>query len=462
MEGKIMSKKGILTVFVTLIVFVSGFNVYAQKSKQRYEILRLIRHEKFDLVLPGAMRDNNVDMWIHVVESGKRDPLALDLGGWFEYRAWEPIGYYIFTDRDGDRIERIILGGEDQDGLYDIIGSGQDLRKFVEERDPKVIAVNMSTWLPIANGLSHTAYLSMTKALGDKYTGRLVSAENVITDFRVRRVQREIIAFANACEIQRQIIDKALRRIKPGITTREEVGWWAQDLLLAQGIFPSFEAATLHLPYMPGVSHSEVSDRSKTRKPGYVFQRGDYISLDMGIGYLNFGTDFKRNVYILKEGETDAPKGLKHAWDRTIKAREVIRKTLRIGLTAGESLKAIVRALEKEGFIHTPSNDVSSQYRDLMKALGDSDKSGFSIDFHATGNTSVGDVTVGPSIAPWRKDRAHLMVQQNYIFAFEFMVHTWIPEWGKRISISYEDNSIVTEKGIEALYPWHENIIIIR
>lgn len=457
-----MSKKSVLTVFVTLIVLVSGFNVYAQKSKQRYEILRLIRQEKLDLILPGAMRDNNVDMWIHVVESGKKDPLALDLGGWFEYRAWEPIGYYIFTDRGENRIERIILGGEDQDGLYDIIGSGQDLRKFVEERDPKVIAINMSTWLPIANGLSHTAYLSMTEALGEKYAGRLVSAENVITDFRVRRVQREIIAFANACEIQRQIIDEVLRRIKPGITTREEVGWWAQDLLLAQGIFPSFEAATLHLPYMPGVSHSEVSDRSETWKPGYVFQRGDFLSLDMGIGYLNFGTDFKRNVYILKEGEANVPKGLKHAWDRTLEAREIIRKTFIIGRTAGESLNAIVQALEAGGFVHTPSDDVSSQYRDLLNALGDSDKSGFSIDFHATGNTSVGDVTAGPSIAPWRKDRAHLMVQQNYIFAFEFMVHTWIPEWGKRISISYEDNSIVTEKGIEALYPWHEKIIIIR
>jgi len=457
-----MSKKSVLAVFVNLIVLLSAFNIYAHKSKQRYEILRLIRHEKFDIVLPGAMRDNNVDMWIHVVESGKKDPLALDLGGWFEYRAWEPIGYYIFTDRGGDRIERAILGGEDQDGLYDIVGSGQDLRKFVEERDPKVIAVNMSTSLPIANGLSHTVYLSMTKTLGEKYAGRLVSAENVITDFRVRRVQREIIAFANACEIQRQIMNEVLRRIKPGITTREEVGWWAQDLLLAQGIFPSFEAATLHLPYMPGVSHSEVSDRSETWKPEYVFQRGDYISLDMGIGYLNFGTDFKRNVYILKEGETDVPKGLKHAWDRALKAREIIRKTFKIGFTAGESLKSIVRALEAEGFVHTPSDDRSSQYRDLMNALGDSDKSGFSIDFHATGNTSVGDVTAGPSIAPWRKERAQLMVQQNYIFAFEFMVHTWVPEWGRRVSISYEDNSIVTEKGVEALYPWHDTIMIIH
>jgi Xaa-Pro dipeptidase len=457
-----VNKMSIQILIHMLIVLLSGFNLYAQKSKQRYEMLRLIRQEKLDLVLPGAMRDNNVDMWIHVVESGKRDPLALDLGGWFEYRAWEPIGYYLFTDRGGDRIERIILGGEDQDGLYDMEGSGQDLLKFVEERNPKIIAVNMSTTLPIANGLSHTAYLSMTKALGEKYTKRIVSAENVITDFRVRRVQREIIEFSNACETQRQIMDEAFRRIKPGITTREEIGWWAQDQLWKLGLLPSYEAATLHRPYLPGVSHSEASDRSATREPGYACQRGDFLSWDMGIGYLNFGTDFKRNAYILKEGETDIPKGLKHAWDRTLKAQEIIRKTFKIGRTAGESLNAIVQALEAEGFVHTPSDDISSQYRDLANALGDSDKSGFTIDFHATGNTSVGDITVGPSIAPFRKDRAHLMVQQNFIFAFEFVVNTWIPEWGKRASISYEDNSIVTEKGIEALYPWHEDIVIIR
>jgi Xaa-Pro aminopeptidase len=289
-----------------------------------------------------------------------------------------------------------------------------------------------------------------------------VSAENVITDFRVRRVQREITEFSNACEIQRQIMDAAYRRIKPGITTREETGWWAQDQLWSLGLLPSYEAATLHRPYLPRVSHSEVSDPSATDEPGYVYQRGDFLSWDMGIGYLNFGTDFKRNAYILKEGETDIPAGLKHAWARTLEARAIVRKTFKIGRTAGESLEAIVQALEEGGFVHTPSDDISSQYRDLANALGDSDKSGFTIDFHAAGNTSVGDITTGPSIAPYREDRAHLMVQQNYIFAFEFVVNTWIPEWGKRASISYEDNSIVTEKGIEALYPWHEEIVIIR
>ncbi|MCY4596362.1 MAG: hypothetical protein OXC19_16375, partial [Bryobacterales bacterium] len=30
------------------------------------EVMRLLRREKLDLILPGAMRDNGVDMWIHV------------------------------------------------------------------------------------------------------------------------------------------------------------------------------------------------------------------------------------------------------------------------------------------------------------------------------------------------------------------------------------------------------------
>ncbi len=57
-----MSKKRVLSVFFTLVILVFGIDAFAQTSKQAYEILRLIRHEKFDLIMPGAMRDNNVDM----------------------------------------------------------------------------------------------------------------------------------------------------------------------------------------------------------------------------------------------------------------------------------------------------------------------------------------------------------------------------------------------------------------
>ncbi len=330
--------------------------------------------------------------------------------------------------------------------------------KLVEERDPEMIAVNMSNSLTIANGLSYTAYFKLTEALGEKYTDRLISAENVITDFRVRRIQREIIAFSNAVEIQRQIMEKALTDIKPGITTREDVGWWAADQLLAQGIPSTFQSATLFLPYMPGVSHSESQSRSENR----AFQRGDFLSWDMGVGYLNFGTDIKRNAYILKEGETDVPDGLKLAWERRMKGREIIRKALKVGRSTGESWTNIVRAFEAEGYIHTPSDDRSSQYRDSMNALGDDKRSGFALGLHPTGNTSVSDDASGPYISSYRPDRHHFIVQQNLIFSLEFVINTWVPEWNRRLSINFEDNAIVTDNGVEYLYPYNEKILLVR
>lgn len=99
---------------------------------------------------------------------------------------------------------------------------------------------------------------------------------------------------------------------------------------------------------------------------------------------------------------------------------------------------------------------------DLVTELGDDERSGFSIDFHATGNTSVGDATAGPSMAPWRSTTADITVQPNYIFALEFELNTWVPEWNRRIGINFEDNAIVTQRGVEYLSPIDEHIIIIR
>ena len=166
------------------------------------EVLRLMRNDKLDLVLPGAMRDNQVDMWIHVTRQGDPDPMAQQFG--------ETYGYLVFTDRR-DRIERAVFGSPGAVEKIDVRGSAaiaralssydagyriaegygdevyDEFRKFVEERDPKSIAVNTSDWLAVADGMSHSAYQKLVKVLGPKYSARIVSAEKVITDFIVRR-----------------------------------------------------------------------------------------------------------------------------------------------------------------------------------------------------------------------------------------------------------------------------------
>ena len=75
----------------------------AQEENDLREWNNRIRLEKFDIVLPEVMRNNDVDMWIHVMRETIPDPFgAEDLGS--------TSGVFVFTDRGGDRIERAVLG----------------------------------------------------------------------------------------------------------------------------------------------------------------------------------------------------------------------------------------------------------------------------------------------------------------------------------------------------------------
>jgi len=177
--------------------------------------------------------------------------------------------------------------------------------------------------------------------------------------------------------------------------------------------------------------------------------------------YLNFGTDYKRWAYVLCEEEERFPKGAQNVWDQALKAREILRKVLKSGLSALETMKKVINAVENAGFISTPFTD-SDKDKEIINSLGDSEKTGFSIDCHCVGNTGNSEVAVGPSIAPYRKDRFNLKIQPNNLIAFEFMVHSWVPEWKKRVMINLEEDALVTERGVETLYPRQEKIILIR
>ena len=61
-----------------------NFNPLPQRTVETdREALRLMRNGKLDLVLPGSMRDNDVDMWIHVSRGG--DPLTPYFGSFSGY-----------------------------------------------------------------------------------------------------------------------------------------------------------------------------------------------------------------------------------------------------------------------------------------------------------------------------------------------------------------------------------------
>ena len=470
-------------LFLISVMFVVPV-AYAQPgvhtAKTGSEVLRLIRNEKLDLILPGVMRDNNVDMWIHVTRAGDPDPLAENFG--------LTSGYLIFTDL-GDRIERAVFGSAGAVEKIDVRGSNKiamaiagykhrtqdfsvydELKEFIEERDPQTIAVNTSDWLAVADGISYSQYVKLEKIVGPRYSARIISAENVITDFRVRRILREISALTNATEIHRQILERALSRevITPGVTTLEDVGWWVKEQFYKRDLINGY-SIEVDIPRVLYSVNSKRVDPPDVRwwihHNEYVLQRGDFFAFKVGVRYLDyFSTDFKRNAYIVREGETRVPESIQYAFDKALEAREIIRKNIIVDKTAGETLEVIVSALEEADYIQVTFNDIGTDgYIEIQNALAHTNKSGFFIDLNTEVYSPGGLVTLGPSIAQFRQDRAHLRIQENYLFSFEFQVHTNLPERpGYPISINIEGNHVVSSRGVEFLHPPNEKIILIH
>jgi Xaa-Pro dipeptidase len=451
-------------------------------SKTGGEILRLIRNEKLDLILPGAMRDNNVEMWIHVARG--RDPLVQQFGS--------TSGYLIFTDL-GNRIERAVFGSGGAVENIDVRGSinitraiagynynnsdprqgfsipevYDEITEFVAERDPKTIAVNFSDWLTSADGISYTQYLQLVKILGPKYSGRIVSAENVITDFLSRRTLREVTAMTNTVEMNRQNFSRALSRITPGVTTIGDITWWANQEAFKRGLlgYSTWSSGGLRVYYSAVSEPIEPPDvRWWIRHPDYVLQRGDYFIFNTDFKYMGFGTDSKVHAYILREGETSVPESMQKVFDLGIKALDIMRPHMKVGMTGGESLAAMVKAMEDAGYIYTPFFDNGTEdYKMIQNALANTNKPGFSIDNHAFGNNGGSLRVEGPSMAPFRVNTHNLKIQANHIFAYEYMIHMNIPERpGFPLAMNFSNPQIISSRGVELLRQPKEEIVLIH
>ena len=428
-------------LFFLAVVFTALPESHAQEARRRWERMCLIRAEKFDRILPGAMRDNDIDMWIVMMREGQPDPLYRDLGEGYVGST----GYYIFTDRGEARIERAALGvgGRRLEacGVYDIVDGGYDLPAFVSERDPKTIGLNMSETIGAADGLSHTGFEELVRTLGPDYASRFVSAERLVSDFRSQRVASEIVAFGEAGEMSREIAERAFSNeiITPGVTTLEDVSWWMQDQLLARGLESSFGMPSLYVTGPEGVVAT-----SNER----IIQRGDLLMIDWGVGYLNFFTDMKRIAYVLQEGEVAVPPGLQNAFDRALDAREVLRQNIKPGPTAGAMLEHLNDKLQEAGFTLIEFNRPS-----------DDDTTDVVIGCHSVGNLGHG---VGPSIAFFNPTRLTYEIRPSNMFSIELFAYTKAEEFGgKKVRIPLEDDAIVTERGVEWFYPVNQRILLI-
>ena len=420
-----------------------GADADAQEARRRWERMNQIRRDKLDHVLPEVMRENGIDMWITMIREANYKTLHADLGGGYA----STDGFYVFTDRGGERIERAALGISgrliEECGAYDLFADADTLASFVAERDPQRIGVNLSRSIGPADTLTHTGWEQLVETLGEPYASRLVSAEKLVSDFRSRRVASELAAFAEAGELSRVLAERALSNevITPGETTLADVAWWMSDRLLERGLGSSFGLPSVYVTGPDGIV-AVSTDR--------LVQRGDVLMIDWGVGFLNLFTDMKRMAYVLRDGETAAPTGLQHAFDRARDARAVIAKAIRPGITAAQAEQEVYAALADAGFPRIDFNQPADDPAATDVVIG----------CHSVGNTGHG---IGPSIAFFNPVRLQYELRPTNLLSIELFAYTAMPEWdGAKVRIPLEDDAVLTERGVEWLYPVNEHILLVR
>ena len=432
----------IVTIAGVLVAVLTSVSSEAQEARRRWEMQRQIRLDKFEQILPVAMRNAGIDMWIVAVKENHREPLWEDLGRGYV----TGIGYYVFTDRGGDRIERAALGPSgyliQQSGAYDIFAAATTLPAFVKARNPKRIGLNMSDEIGPADGLSYSMYQHLSKILGAPYASRFVSAEGLVSEFRSRRVASELVAFGEAAGIAIQLAERALSHevITPGRTTLEDVAWWMQDQLLARGLGSEFDMPSVYITGPEGIVATSTNR---------IIQGGDVMMIDWGVQLMNFGTDVKRVAYVLKPGETEPPASIQSAFDKALAVRDVLKRVVKPGVRAGDTMKAMDAALHAAGYGVIEFNRPNAD-----------DKTDVVYGFHPVGNTGH---DIGPSLTTWQPLQTTFTMHLQHVFAFEYFAYTPIAEWGgKKLRIPIEDDAVLMEHGIQFLHPANHRLLIIK
>ena len=181
-----------------------------------------------------------------------------------------------------------------------------------------------------------------------------------------------------------------------------------------------------------------------------VIQGGDVIMIDWGVGLMNFYTDMKRVVYILKDGETGVPDGIQNAFDKALAARKVITSTIRHGITAAEAQEEVYEALTSAGFNRIGFNQPTDDQSVTDVVIG----------CHSVGNSGHG---IGPSIAFFNPVRVQYELKPTNLLSIELFAFTAVPEWGgKKLRVPLEDDAILTARGIEWLVPPNRKILLVR
>lgn len=399
---------------------------------------------RLDTMLLPLMRQQKIDMWIVTNEEFHADPVT-------EYIA-PPIPYvgrrdfFIFADRGGDKLDRIAIVRYPEEHLkyfYELLnppGSqiAATLKRVVEERKPKSIALNMGGTRGATNGITHDAYKFLTETLGSDYASRFVSATPLIVEYMDTRLPEELETYRTAVALTDILTQRAFSNevITPGKTTVGDVRWWFLQQVNNLGLSVWFQ------PDLRVQRHNQETGKTlqflSVAEESMVIQRGDVIHIDCGLNYMGLSTDWQKMAYVLRPGEKDAPEGLKKALANTNRLQDALFTHIKPGTKGFDVYEATMADMKTAGIeAMIYSHSVGNQGHAL----------GASIDFRRP-------ATGVPAEPPFR---------EGSYTSIELNTSTPVPEWaGQKVTIMMEDDAYLTREGMKWFRPRQTAFYLIR
>jgi hypothetical protein len=388
---------------------------------------------RVDSVLPALMREYGIDMWVVAMREYNEDPVFRALVSPTTFAARRRT-IYMFHDRGPEAgVERIALGGTSQGGLYEAVrgtqqtpdGRPQELwgkdqwvlfADMVRERDPGTIAVNISEDHNFADGLSAGEWEQMQDALGPALTSRIVRSELLPIDYLAVRVPGMQPVYRRLEELVHQIITRAFSNevITPGVTTTADVVWWMRQRVNDLGLGTWFQTSV------------DVQRRGgPAEESAPVIERGDVLHCDFGITALGLNTDTQHMGYVLREGETDVPQGLKDALATSNRLQDLLLEEMRPGRTGNEILHATLARMRQQGINGT-------------------------VYTHPIGDHGHG---AGPIIGLWDRQegvpgRGDVPIRPSTWHSIELQATSPVPEWdGQQVRMMQEEEAKMMADG---------------
>lgn len=410
-------------------------------QRQQMEVREQWLMKRLGSLLLPMMKRHGIEMWMVVNEEFNSDPVTEHIVPPIPIVGRRDI--FIFID-EGQRIERIAMLRYDEERLrnhYRFVMPardkfGEELRKIVDARGPKTIALNMGGTRGQQSGLSHDSYRFLVEALGPENEKKFVSAASFLTEFFDTRIPEELVEYEKAVLATDIITRRAFSNevIKPGKTTVGDVRWWMLEQVNKLGLSVWFQP-DLRIQRQQ-TETGKTGQFLSTAKEAEVIGRGDLLHVDFGLNYMGLSTDWQKHAYVLNVGERDAPAGLKAALRNTNRLQDALFSVAGVGMTGAEVYEKTMAEMKRqniEAMIY--SHPIGTHGHGL----------GPSIDFRGT----VGGG--GNRILP------------GSYMSIELNTSTLVPEWNnQKVTIMAEDDAVMTKSGYRFIRPRQTEFYIIR